>query len=76
MITKHKTVEQVSQETGIQKGTNHMTTREIQARQTVIRFLMLNMNMSHKESIACMKELEANGLIGFEPNGNFRIRKA
>lgn len=53
-----------------------MTTREIQARKAVIRFLMLNMNISHKESIACMKELEANGFIGFEPNGNFKIRKA
>ncbi|SDB09656.1 hypothetical protein SAMN02910293_00509 [Streptococcus henryi] len=53
-----------------------MSPKEKQARETVITFLMKQLNISRKQSITNMKELEEFGLIVFDSDGNFGIKGA
>ena len=45
------------------------------SREMIIQFLMKETGSIRKEIIASIKELEAFGLIGFNVNGDFRLKE-
>lgn len=61
MITKHKTVEQVSQETGIKKGTNLMTKQEL------VQEIVFLRQLTRYEAEAVISLLEQQKIITLTP---------
>ncbi|MGT2637012.1 hypothetical protein ACVRWL_04330 [Streptococcus ratti] len=61
MITKYKTVEQVSQETGIKKGTNLMTKQEL------VQEIVSLRQLTRYEAEAVISLLEQQKIITFTP---------
>ncbi|EFU63912.1 MULTISPECIES: hypothetical protein [Streptococcus] len=45
------------------------------SREMIIQFLMKETGSTRKEIIASIEELEAFGLIGFNVNGDFRLKE-
>lgn len=54
---------------------SYMTRQEKRTREVIIQFLMRENGLSRKETVASIKELEAFGLIGFNSNGDFRLKE-
>lgn len=52
-----------------------MSRQEKRTREVIIQFLMRENGLSGKETVASIKELEAFGLIGFNSNGDFRLKE-
>ena len=54
---------------------SYMSKQEKRTREVIIQFLMRENGLSRKETVASIKELEAFGLIGFNSNGDFRLKE-
>ncbi len=54
---------------------SYMSRQEKRTREVIIQFLMRENGLSRKETVASIKELEAFGLIGFNSNGDFRLKE-
>ena len=54
---------------------SYMSRQEKRTRELIIQFLMRENGLSRKETVASIKELEAFGLIGFNSNGDFRLKE-
>ncbi|HEM3504885.1 TPA: hypothetical protein U1B13_000820 [Streptococcus suis] len=52
-----------------------MSPKEKEAREAIILFLMKQTGFTRKETLASLKELESFGLIGFNANGDFRLKE-
>lgn len=59
----------------IKEMRSYMSKQEKRTREVIIQFLMRENGLSRKETIASIKELEAFGLIGFNSNGDFRLKE-
>lgn len=54
---------------------SYMSRQEKRTREVIIQFLMRENGLSRKETVASIKELQAFGLIGFNSNGDFRLKE-
>ena len=59
----------------IKEMRSYMSKQEKRTREVIIQFLMRENGLSRKETVASIKELEAFGLIGFNSNGDFRLKE-
>ena len=50
-------------------------TKEKISREVIIQFLMRETGLTRQETMASIKELESFGLIGFNSNGDFRLKE-